>query len=185
MSIKTLTAFCLIFVSCLSSVLAQAPDEERVAFTVPAAPWSLTLPKGGFVVARQLVKPDGRHGYFMLTDERTGMTVSFFIEPVKDCKDSRACRDMVWKMGNPLWENPQQVVQSEIGGVSYFEFFMPTLQGRPIKQQNLYAQFVQDAFWVDMHISKVLYQPEEHVLFERIIKSVKFEPKAAQSQKQE
>ena len=92
---------------------------------------------------------------------------------------------MVWKAGNPSWENPQQVVQSEIDGVSYFEFLMPTFRGEPIKQQNMYAEFVRNGYWVDLHISKVLYQPEDHALFERLVKSIRFEPKDSNSQKQD
>jgi hypothetical protein len=41
----------------------------------------------------------------------------------------------------------------------------------------LYAEFVVDGFWVDFHISKVLYKPEEHELFEQLVKAIKFEPK--------
>ena len=171
--------------------LFQAPvitgtlDEGRIGFTVPAAPWTLTLPKGDFVVARRQIKPDGRYGYFLMNDEKNRVTASLFIEPVDKCKDSKSCRDMVWELGNPSWENPQNVVLSEIGDVSYFEFFMPSFRGIPVKQQNMYAQFVKDGFWVDLHISKVLYKPEEHELFERIVKSVKFEPKSARPRKQE
>ena len=151
--------------------------EERISFSVPAAPWTLTLPKEGLVVQEQQVKPDGRYGYFSLIDERNNLNISFFIEPVKDCKDSKSCRDMIWKLGNPSWEKPQNIVQSQIGDVSYFEFFMPSFRGTPVNQQNMYAEFVKDGFWIDMHISKVLYKPEEHDVFERVIKSVKFEAK--------
>ena len=84
---------------------------------------------------------------------------------------------MVWKAGNPSWENPQNVVLSEIGDVSFFEFFMPSERGVPFQRQNMYAEFVVDSFWVDLHISKVLYKPKEHELFERVVKSIKFEPK--------
>jgi hypothetical protein len=59
-------------------------------------------------------------------------------------------------------------VQSEIGDVSYFEFFMPSFRCVPVKRQNMYAEFVTDGFRVDMHISKALYKPEEHELFERV-----------------
>jgi len=111
------------------------------------------------------------------------MTISFFIEPVRNCTDSRACRDLVLKSGNPAWENPQNVVQAEIGDVSYFEFLIPSVRGMPLKQQHMYAEFVKDGFWVDLHISKVLYKPEEHQLFERIIKSVRFELENTQAQK--
>ena len=84
---------------------------------------------------------------------------------------------MVLKLGNPTWENPQNLVTGEIGEASYFEFFMPSYRGMPVKQQHMYAQFVVDQFWVDMHISKTLYKPDEHNLFVDRVKSVKFEPK--------
>jgi hypothetical protein len=84
---------------------------------------------------------------------------------------------MIWKLGNPQWINPQNVVQSEIGDVSVLELMVPKYQDMDIRQQNVYAEFVVDGFWVDMHLSKVLYQPAEHKLFERIINSVRFESK--------
>ena len=185
MLIKLCATFCVLLCLCQATVITRPLDEERIGFTVPAAPWTLTLPKAGLVVEKQQVKPDGRYGYFLLNDEKHKMTISFFIEPAVNCKDSKSCRDMIWKMGNPSWENPQQVVLSEIGDVSYFEFFMPTFRGVPVKQQHMYVEFVQDGFWVDLHISKVLYQPQEHELFERLIKAIKFEPKSAKPQKQE
>ena len=166
------------------SLASKISDEQRIGFTVPAAPWTLTLPEGNLAVELQQIRPDGRSGYFSMTHQKDRMTISFFIEPVRNCKDSRACRDMVLKLGNPAWENPQNVVQAETADVSYFEFFIPSVQGVPLKQQHMYAEFVKDGFWVDLHISKVLYKPEEHELFERIIKSVRFEPKSMQAQKQ-
>jgi hypothetical protein len=157
--------------------MAKNPYDKKISLTVPAAPWTLTLPGGNFVVEREQVKPDGRYGYFLMGNRKNNMMVSVYIEPAVKCKDSKSCRDMVWKLGNPSWENPQNVVLSEIGGVHFFEFLMPSFRGQPIQQQNMYAQFVVDGFWVDMHISKVLYEKQEHEMFERIIKSVKFESK--------
>ena len=146
-------------------------------FTIPQAPWTLTLPADNFKLAQKQMKSDGAGAYFHLTDEKQGLNLSMYIEPATSCQDSKSCRDMVWKAGNPSWVNPQNVVQSEIGDVSFFEFLIPSFQGMPVQQQNMYAEFVVDGFWVDLHISKVLYKPEEHRLFERIIKSIKFDPK--------
>ncbi len=168
---------CLLLILWQTSAIAKHPDDKKISLTVPAAPWTLTLPGDNFAIEREQVKPDGRYGYFLMSDEKNNIMVSVFIEPVVKCKDSKSCRDMVWKLGNPSWESPQNVVLSDIGGVHFFEFLMPTFRGQPIQQQNMYAQFVVDGFWVDMHISKVLYKPQEHEMFERIIKSVKFEPK--------
>ena len=156
-------------------------DEKRIGFTVPGAPWTLTLPAGDFVLAQRQEKPDGSGAYFYLTSEQSHLNVSFYIEPVSKCKDSKACRDMVKKQGNPAWEKPQNFISSQIGDVSYFEFLVPSFRGMPVKQQNMYVEFVVDGYWVDLHISKVLYEPKDHVLFEELVKSIKFEPKGEKS----
>ncbi len=171
--------FILIALSLLlsPSLILRNQSDKPIRVTVPAAPWTLTLPGKHLYIQRQQLKPDGRYGYFLLSDEHNMITLSMFIEPVDKCKTSKECRDMVWKLGNPSWENPQNVVMGEIGEVSVFEFLEPSVQNLPIRQQHMYAQFVVDQFWVDMHISKTSYQPEQRKLFEEIIKSVKFEPK--------
>ena len=164
-------------------LLAQAvfasgvDDEKRLTFTVPSAPWSLTLPAKDFEIAENQVKPDGSAGYFFLTSEESHLNVSFYIEPVSRCKDSKACRDMVWKGGNPTWEKPKNFVSAEFGNISYFEFLIPKFRGQAVQQQNMYAEFVVDGYWVDLHISKVLYTPADHQLFEQLVKAVKFEAK--------
>jgi hypothetical protein len=184
MSIKLFLPFCILLILCQTIVQAQPSDEKRINFTVPDAPWNLTLPEKNLVVGKPQYKPDGRSGYFMMNNEKTKMNISFFIEPAINCKDSKSCRDMVWKLGNPSWENPQNVVQSEIEGASYFSFLMPSFQGMPVKQQNMYVQFVKDGFWIDLHLSKVLYEPREWELFEQTVKFIKFEPKKTQPNKQ-
>lgn len=55
---------------------------------------------------------------------------------------------------------------------------MSSSQGVPLQQQHMYAQFVVDGFWVDLHISKTQYKAEEHVLFLDRVKSIKFEAKS-------
>jgi hypothetical protein len=153
-------------------------QEKRLEFTTPGSPWTLTLPADNFQVAEKKMRDDGQGAYFYLVDEKQNVNLSMFIEPVKDCTSSKSCRDMIWKLGNSEWTNPKNVVQAEIGDVSVLELMVPKYQGMNIQQQNVYAEFVVDDFWVDMHLSKALYKPEEHQLFERIIKSVRFEAKA-------
>ena len=41
----------------------------------------------------------------------------------------------------------------------------------------MYAEYVSDGYWVDVHISKVLYTKADHALFERVINSIAFSPK--------
>ena len=176
--------FCVLLLAVPTADAVRLTAEKRVSFTVPAAPWSLTLPAANFQLAQQKIKPDGSAAYFYLMDEQSHLNVSFFIEPVSKCKDSKACRDMVRDAGNPMWENPKNLVTSQIGEISYFEFLMPSSGGVPFQQQNMYAEFVVDGFWVDLHISKVLYKPEDHKLFEELVKSIEFEPKKEKTKSQ-
>lgn len=162
---------------CQAQAVSGSVEEKKISITVSAAPWTLTLADENLVLEKEQIKTDGRQGYFSFSNSKNNLNVSMFIEPVSKCKTSRECRDLVWKAGNPGWEKPQNVVLSEIGDVSFFEFLVPSFKGTPIRQQNMYAQFVIDGFWVDVHISKALYQPQEHLLFERLVKAIKFAPK--------
>ncbi len=116
-------------------------------------------------------------GYFFITNDSTYLNASVWIEPVGKCKTSRECRDMVWKLGNPAWGEFQNPVLSEIGSVSYFEFYRPSVQGQPVKMLDMYAEFVKDGYWVDLHMSKVLYKKDDHSLFEDFVRSAVFESK--------
>lgn len=42
---------------------------------------------------------------------------------------------------------------------------------------DMYAQYVSDGYWIDLHISKVLYTKADHALFEKLINSVVFVPR--------
>jgi hypothetical protein len=175
--IKKLSVVIAALLFCQTVASAEPIQDKRLSFTYPKVPWVLTLPADDFEIAQRRMKDDGNGAYFYIVDEKQGLNVSMFIEPATKCTDSKSCSDFVWKAGNPNWINPQNVTHSQIGEVSIFELMVPIFQGMPIRQQNMYAQFVVDGFWVDMHISKVLYEPSERRLFERIVKSVKFEPK--------
>src|SRR5687768_15321974 len=96
---------CLLLVLFGQTIAHASQTSDVMSLTVPAAPWNLTLPRDGLVMARQQLKPDGAHGYFLLADNKNEMTVSLFIEPATKCKSARECRDMVLKAGNPAWEN--------------------------------------------------------------------------------
>ena len=153
---------------------AQTVSEDRIAFTTVEAPWMITLDSKNLDIKDQQIKHDNKSGYFLLENEKDGLTVSLFIEPAVKCKTSAECRDFVWKSDNPQWGKVQDVVQSKIGDVEYFEFFRPTVQNQPLQVLDMYAEFVEKGYWVDLHISKVQYKKADHLLFENFVKSVRF-----------
>lgn len=162
-----------VFLFCVTGA-AQIVIEDRVAFTVADAPWIITLDSKNLDIKDMQIKHDNKSGYFLLANEKDNLTVSLFIEPAVKCKTGAECRDFVWKSGNPEWGKLQDVVQSKIGDADYFEFFRPTVQNQPLQVQDMYAEFVENGYWVDLHLSKVQYKKEDHLLFESFVKSIRF-----------
>lgn len=156
---------------------AQAPAAGPIGFTVPRAPWVLTVPGEGMTVREQKVKPDGTSGYFYMTGGSTGLNVSFFIEPASKCSSSRDCRDMVQKAGFAHIGKVENIVASQIGDVSVVECFLPEFKGIALRQQHLFAEFVLQGYWVDMHVSKAGFAPTDRQQFESLVSAISFAPK--------
>lgn len=173
------TSFIIIFLLQVFAA-AQTVSEDRVAFTVIEAPWMVSLDSKNLEIKDQQIKHDNKSGYFLMSNEKDNLTVSLFIEPAVKCKTSDECRDFVLKTGNPEWGRVQDVVKSKIGDFSYFEFFRPTVQNQPLQMLDMYAEYVADGYWIDLHISKVLYKKADHLLFDNLVKSIRFVSKTGE-----
>ena len=150
---------------------------NQVRFTTPEAPWTLLIDGQAVDIKSAQVKPDNKSGYFLVYPNKDGLNISLFIEPVDKCTTSDECRDFILNTGNPAWGKFQDLAKARIGEFSYFEFYRPEAMGQPLRMLDMYAQYVADGYWVDLHISKVDYKKTDHLLFESLIKSVKFVPK--------
>jgi len=148
---------------------------DRLDFTVAGAPWVLTVPAGDFDIQQSQALPDGKQARFLFSSDKMHITASITIEPAVKCTDSRSCRVRAAEL--PRVTGPKDVASSEIGAVSVFEYLLPEFRGLPVQMQNMYAEFVQDGYWVDLHISKIEYRKNDRQLFEALVNSVKFEPK--------
>ena len=166
------------FVAALSEIrTAGRLYPDRLDFTVSASPWILTVPAGDFEVVKSQSSPDGNKARFMFSSEKTGVAASIMIEPAAACTDSKSCRDFVRTSNSQRIADAKNVASGEVGAVSVFEYFVPEFRGLPVRQQNMFAEFVRDGFWVDIHLSKVEYDKKDRKLFEALINSVVFEQK--------
>ena len=171
--------FALFLTFLLSNVPASAQDGfvDGVELTTTKAPWTLRVLGNDLDLKNVQAKPDEQSAYFLMASESSKLNVSVFIEPVDKCKTSDACRDHVLGLGNPKWGKYQDLAKGAIKGFSYFEFYRPEVDGRPVKMLDMYAQYVGDGYWADVHISKVLFEKEDRKLFERLLNSIEFVPK--------
>jgi hypothetical protein len=174
MNLRTLFLSTSIILLCTVVNHTQSGVVDGVEITTSKAPWTMRILGNDLDITQVQAKPDERSAYFMMTSESMGLNVSVFIEPAQKCKTSEECRDYVLGLGNPAWGKFQDLATGKIGDFSYFEFYRPEVSGRPVKMLDMYAQYVADGYWIDLHISKVLYKKADHALFEKVVKAVSF-----------
>ena len=150
---------------------------DGVDLTTTNAPWTMRILGSDLDITNVKAKPDEASAYFMMSSASSKLNVSVFIEPVNKCKSSEECRDHVLAAGNPAWGKFEQLAKGAIKDFHYFEFYRPEAMGQPVKMQDMYAQHVLNGYWVDVHISKVLYTKADRALFEKLINSISFIPK--------
>ena len=161
---------------------AQAPFVDGVDLTTTKAPWTMRIVGNDLDITKAQAKPDSASAYFMMTSDSSKLDVSVFIEPIDKCKSGEECRDYVLGLGNPAWGKFEQLEKGKLKDFSYFQFYRPAVQNRPLKMLDMYAEFVSQGYWVDLHISKVLYTPADHALFEKVINSIAFVSKSGAPQ---
>ncbi|MBL8181128.1 MAG: DUF4019 domain-containing protein [Blastocatellia bacterium] len=168
-----------VFFMCSTIGFAQVEFVDGVQLTTTKAPWSIQIRGNDLDITGVQAKPDEASAYFMMASGTSKLNVSVFIEPVDKCKTTEECRDYVLKVGNPSWGKFEQLAKGKLKDFSYFEFYRPEVKGMPVKMLDMYAQYVSDGYWVDVHISKTLYTKVDRALFEKVINSIVFIPKKA------
>lgn len=157
---------------------AQEAFVDGVYLTAVKAPWTIRIPENDLDITNAEAKPDEQSAYFMMASRSSQLNVSVFIEPIDKCKSSENCRDYVLGLGNPAWGKFQDLSKGRIKDFSYFEFFRPDVQNQPMKMLDMYAEYVGQGYWVDLHISKASYKKEDHALLEKVVNSIRFVPKS-------
>ncbi len=148
---------------------------DRLDFSIAGAPWDVTVPAGDFVVRQRELTDGGRALHVLFDSPSTKLTVSLFLEPATRCQSAEACRDMLKRDNLQDVEHPTNVQTTTIGDTPVLEYLVPVYKGQPIRQLNVFAEFVVDNYWVDLHASKILYVPEDRRLFDTFVRSVRFE----------
>ena len=178
MKIAVILLSLILVLLCNGICTAQESFVDGVELSTIKAPWTIRI-LGNDLDITQVQAKDEQSAYFMMVSGSSNLNVSVFIEPIDKCKTSEACRDHVLGLGNPAWGKFQDLSKGKIKDFSYFEFFRPEVKGKPMQVLDMYAEYVSDGYWIDLHISKVLYKKEDHKLFENVVNSIRFVPKNA------
>ncbi len=151
--------------------------DGRFGISVPGTTWVLSFPSQGYTVHVSRHRPDGRGVYYMFVHASNGLNASVYLEPTRVCQTALACRDYYWEHRDSSMSNAQGVNRFERNGFALLEFLVPELAGQPIQQYHVSGHLVRDGYWIDLHLSKVLYTPKDRQLFLDFVDGLVIVPK--------
>jgi len=116
---------------------------------------------------------DGRR-YLLAENSETQVIVSLTLEEVQRSSGS-SCRDSLEKRAEKPPFKVRDVKFSEVGQVEVMEYMVPEVQGRPVNQKSLFACEFYDGAYVDLHVSKLNFEPADDGLFSQVLHSMRIE----------
>jgi hypothetical protein len=176
---------CALAFPILASAQAGASPAGNVV-TLPGKSWGIQIDLSGFTVNSNGVQQDGR-GYLLADNKQTGVTVSATLEKSVPGKSSMNCKEI---MESRVADTPQNRAMEATTGIerknvriwqtdekAFLEYLIPVMKGPggailPINQQNRFLCFVHDDVFVDVHVSKADFHPDDEKLLDAAINSV-------------
>ncbi len=151
--------------------------DGRFGISVPGIAWVLSFPSQGYTLHATRQRPDGQGVYYMFVHASTGLNASVYLESATVCQTTLACREYYWEHRHVSVSTAQGVNRFERNGFALLEFLVPEMAGQPIQQYHFSGHLVRDGYWVDLHLSKVLYTSKDRQLFLDFVDGLVIQPK--------
>jgi len=170
-----LLSFCVMLVA----VTAYTAEiiRQTINLTLPQLNWVLQIEAPDFILKDKEVTESGTKTMFFAANEKTGVVMSAFLEKAAHKGDARECRSYYWERGKKSPTKKDDFAVSEAGEMAILEYIVKEAEGEKINQKNLNAYLSRDDYWIDIHLSKVKFKPDEEVLFKEILNRIKFRDK--------
>jgi hypothetical protein len=154
-----------------------------LSITLAKEPWALAFDAMGFAIQKNELQPDGR-AYLLAENKETNVTLSVYLEHVSGSATEAGCdKTQKQRLEGKVDFKREAVATRKSGGINIVEYTMPEFQGVPVQQRNLFACFPKGDVYVDIHISKIAFQPQDEALFNDILASAHFPQKASPDSK--
>ena len=161
----------------LAASLVAAPAAGRSATHVlqfPEHAWQLQIDLPGFVLAERRAGPKEPHVMFRASHPETRVVVSAFLERNPELSSKEQCRaHYTAKLLKGPFEHAD-VEQVGRGRMAIWRAMVPEFRGLPVRQQNVHAHLFRDGVCVEVHLSRVGYEPDDERLFEAVLRTVRF-----------
>ena len=153
--------------------VAQETKPLHGRLSLPDKSWGVALDLPGFTVKTVETMGDGRR-YMVAENSETHVVVSLTLEEVSRSTGG-SCRDSLEKRAKKPPFKVRDVKFSQAGQADLMEYMVPEVQGRPINQKSLFACEFHDGAYLDLHVSKVNFEPADAPLFSQVLSSMRIE----------
>jgi hypothetical protein len=171
-------SFALIVILIAIGVGGAAGKPDRKAGTqtlsLPDKSWSLLVDLPGFKRDEHSTLPDGSGTMIQASNKKTGLVASVFLESRPDLDSTEACEADYWGQASKSPLPKSEVQHVTVGPLAVVHWLVREYLGLPLMQKNVNAYLYRDGVCIDVHLSKVQYEPKDEALFTAVLTSVRF-----------
>ena len=147
--------------------------KNTLSISLPDRTWAVEVQAEGFTLDDDQSAPGGKRR-IQASDDTRGITISVQLEQVNheptldECRQSQ--RDRVKAFTGKL--AMREIKYWDDGKMAFLQYFVPVYEGRPVKQNNLFACFSKENVFVDVHVSKLLFEPKDELMLSAVMGTV-------------
>src|SRR6266481_1957128 len=163
-----------------ASAHAQQPD-GKVQMVIPGVKGVLEINVGP-TTSKVRVRPDGMETQMQAMDRPDHLAISAFLQRVKFPASPERCRSEWWSPTEKgLRSHGIELVglrESMAEGIARVVFIVPEANGVKIKAKDVHAYLGSGELCAEVHLSKVMFEPQDQSLFEEVLASARLLPDA-------
>ena len=171
MTLRSACAF-LFGLMVVTPATAQSNPAYPLVIGFPDGKLHVSIDLSGFAVEQNGVQPDGRY-YLMANQVSPGRVLSIYLERVPGSADLNGCRESIQQKAEKFKSMAQDIRTWESGETAFLEMMINEAQGMPVHQKSLFACVPRGDTYVDIHISKALYQPQDEAGIQSLYSSIR------------
>jgi hypothetical protein len=139
-------------------------------FSATEAPWWIEFAAPDFRCERapSTSKATKRAAYWFLED-KTNISVFFFISPASACNTSPECRDLLWDKEKANVNNPQRVSKYDIHEFSILQYSLP-YEKTGVMTMCVSGYLVRDGYLLEVKMSKPNAKDGDNLILENLLK---------------
>jgi tetratricopeptide (TPR) repeat protein len=174
MRIRNAACVCLLMiVLALGLCLGQSKGLGLMEFSLPEKNWALEMNLKGFELDQVSFRDDFSGRSLQASRKDQGLVISAFLVPAREKWTSVMYRDNTWEILSKRFDY-EQVRKWERDGWALVEGLNRNVEGiKNINQMHIFGYVTREDAWIDIHISKALFKPEDEVLFRALLDTIR------------